>query len=61
MAVKVTTARGMNADSVKSFDKGKAILVNDGHLFVLSAPQNTLSATIAAFAPSEWVEAEVTD
>lgn len=60
MAVSVTTERGMNQDVVKTFEKGRAVYVSDGHLFVGSDPASQHhSRVIAVFAPGKWVDVEV--
>lgn len=59
MAVRVTTSEGPRGDNTTTFEAGGATFVVDGHLYVQSVANQSISDTVAIFAPGSWMSAEV--
>jgi hypothetical protein len=56
MAVEVQTPGG---SSDTSHDSGAAVIIRDGHLYVLNA-EHSNAKTVAVYAPGHWRKAVVT-
>lgn len=57
MAVEVLTTRNRGGVlATEKYEKGTDVLVNDGHLAVLSG-----GSTIAVYVPADWRNAKVVD